>query len=76
MKSVFYQLIEEHTKTLMLTEVNDEYVFKRIGNYYIPEKPSTPSKAVLLIVCLFVSLGMSISYIIVINIFKRPNTVG
>ncbi|MGX5201593.1 Wzz/FepE/Etk N-terminal domain-containing protein [Aliikangiella sp. IMCC44632] len=53
MQSVFYQLIEEQTKTLMLAEVSDEYVFKTLGPSKTAEKKSKPRRAV---ICLFITL--------------------
>ncbi len=69
MRSVFYQLIEEQTKTLMLAEVSDEYVFKTINPAKIAEEKSKPKRA--LIAVLGVLLGGMISTIIVlIRLFR------
>lgn len=40
MQTVFYKLIEEQTKTLMLAEVNQEYVFKTLDPAVVPEEKS------------------------------------
>jgi capsular polysaccharide biosynthesis protein len=45
MKNVFYQLIEEQTKNLMLTEVSEEYVFSVLSPARVPEKKSSPNRA-------------------------------
>ncbi len=45
MQEVFYQLIEEQTKTLMLAEVSDEYVFKSISPVKVAEEKSKPRRA-------------------------------
>eukprot|EP01026_Neomeris_dumetosa_P014222 TRINITY_DN15119_c1_g1_i1.p1 TRINITY_DN15119_c1_g1~~TRINITY_DN15119_c1_g1_i1.p1 ORF type:complete len:106 (-),score=16.33 TRINITY_DN15119_c1_g1_i1:86-403(-) len=45
MRSVFYQLIEEQTKTIMLAEVRDEYVFSTIDPAVVAEQKSKPKKA-------------------------------
>jgi len=55
MKAVFYELIEEQTKTVMFAEVRDEYVFKTIDKAVAPEIKSKPKKA--LICVLGVILG-------------------
>jgi uncharacterized protein involved in exopolysaccharide biosynthesis len=49
MQSVFYQLIEEQTKTLMLAEVSEEYVFKTISPAKVAEEKSNPKRALIAI---------------------------
>jgi len=44
MKAIFYELIEEQTKTVMFAEVRDEYVFKTIDGAVAPELKSSPNK--------------------------------
>ncbi|GIU49904.1 LPS biosynthesis protein [Shewanella sairae] len=53
MQKVFYQLIEEQTKKLMLAEVQEEYVFKTIDPAVIPEEKSEPSRALICILGTF-----------------------
>lgn len=43
----FYNLIEEQTKTLMLSRVRDDYVFKTIDPPNLPGKKSKPSRAII-----------------------------
>jgi len=64
MKNVFYQLIEEQTKTMMLTEVSDEYVLKTIDPAQVPDKKDQPKRA--LIVLLGTMLGGILSILIVL----------
>jgi uncharacterized protein involved in exopolysaccharide biosynthesis len=64
MQSVFYQLIEEQTKTLMLAEVSDEYVFKTLSAARAAEEKSKPKRA--LIVVLGFMLGGMLSIICVL----------
>lgn len=54
MQQVFYTLIEEQTKKLMLTEVSDEYVLKTLSPAKIPEQKSGPNRGLL---CLLAALG-------------------
>jgi uncharacterized protein involved in exopolysaccharide biosynthesis len=63
MRTVFYQLIEEQTKTIMLAEVRDEYVFSTIDPPVIPEEKAKPKRA--LICILGVMLGGMLAVIIV-----------
>ena len=49
-RRALYQLIEEQTKTLMLTQVTDEYVFKIIDPPIISEVKSKPNRALICII--------------------------
>lgn len=64
METVFYQLIEEQTKNMMLTKVKAEYVLKTIDPAQIPEIKSKPKRA--LIVVLGTILGGILSVLIVL----------
>lgn len=47
MQTVFYKLIEEQTKTLMLAEVNPDYVFKTLDPAVVPEEKASPKRALI-----------------------------
>lgn len=47
MRNVFYQLIEEQTKTVMLAEVRDEYIFSTIDPPVVPEQKVRPKRALI-----------------------------
>lgn len=49
MRTVFYQLIEEQTKTIMLAEVRDEYVFSTLDPAVVPEEKVRPKRALICI---------------------------
>ena len=53
MKSVFYKLIEEQTKNLMLAEISDEYVFKTISPPKVPEEKVKPRRALIVLAITF-----------------------
>jgi len=72
METVFYQLIEEQTKNMMLTKVSAEYVLKTIDPAQVPEKKAGPKRA--LIVALGTMLGGILSVLIVlIRHFTKNN---
>lgn len=50
MQSTFFKLIEEQTKTLMLAEVQEEFVFKVIDPAVIPEVKSEPKRALICVI--------------------------
>ena len=53
MKAVFYELIEEQTKTMMFAEVREEYVFKTIDAAMAPELKSKPNRGGLCVLGVF-----------------------
>lgn len=65
MQSVFYDLIEEQTKTLMLAKGSTEYVFKTVSESRVPEQRSRPKRALICIVGAFlgVFLGMFLALV-------------
>lgn len=64
MRTVFFQLIEEQTKNLMLAEVETEFAFKTIDPAVIPEEKAGPKRA--LICVLATLLGGMIGVIIIL----------
>lgn len=64
LRTVFYELIEEQTKTVMFAEIRDEYVFKTIDKAVVPERKAKPQRA--LICILFVFLGAAIAVVVLI----------
>lgn len=62
MQSVFYQLIEEQTKNLMLAEVQDEFTFKIIDPAVVPETKAGPQRALICIIATLLGgmFGMAI----------------
>lgn len=47
MRSVFYELIEGQTKTIMFSKVRDEYVFKTVDRAIVPETKVKPKRALI-----------------------------
>jgi LPS O-antigen subunit length determinant protein (WzzB/FepE family) len=64
METVFYQLIEEQTKNMMLTKVSPEYVLKTIDPAQVPDTKEGPKRA--LIVVLGTMLGGMLSVLVVL----------
>ena len=65
MQSVFYDLIEEQTKTLMLAKGSTEYVFKTVSESRVPEQRSKPKRALICVVGAFLGgfLGIFVALI-------------
>jgi len=62
MQTVFSQLIEEQTKTMMLAEVRSEYVFTTLDPAVIPEDKSSPKRGAIVFVGLFVGLLVGVIF--------------
>lgn len=74
MRNVFYQLIEEQTKTIMLAEVSEEYVFKTIDPANAPDKKVKPKRALIVILGSFLGVLFS-SLLVLILYFRNKNTL-
>ena len=70
LQTVFFELIQSQTETVMLAEVRPEYVFKTIDPAIVPEEKSEPSRA---LICVLGALlgGMLGIAIVLIRHFVR-----
>lgn len=75
MRTVFYQLIEEQTKTIMLAEVRDEYVFSTIDPPVVAEERVKPNRALILVVGTMLGGVLSVLLLFIIN-FARLGKAG
>lgn len=71
MQSTFYKLIEEQTKSLMLAEVQEEFIFKIVDPAVVPELKDEPKRA--LICVLGTLLGGMLGIAIVLVRFERKS---
>ena len=60
LKTLFYSLIEDQTKTLLLANVKQEYALRMIDPPYIPEEKAAPRRAVIVIFLTFAGVLLSI----------------
>lgn len=65
MRQVFFKLVEEQSKTKMLAEVRDEYVFKTIDPPYLPEEPYSPNRLMIIIGGFLIGLILSCGYVLI-----------
>ncbi|TDF35080.1 LPS O-antigen length regulator [Alteromonadaceae bacterium M269] len=70
-QSLLYQLIEEQAKTLMFTEIRDEYVFKTIDPALVQELKHKPNKIIVIIAFTMIGIGLSIFSILILPILKK-----
>ena len=72
METVFYNLIEEQTKTLMLAEANiDDYVFMTVSKSMLPEEKSYPFRRVIVIQYTLIGGILSFLLVFLLRAFKR-----
>ncbi|MAM86458.1 MAG: LPS O-antigen length regulator [unclassified Hahellaceae] len=75
MQQVFYQLIESETRTVMLANARDEYIFKTVDPAVVPQEKSGPKRALTAIVATMLGgmLGIFLVFVIAfIRNSKKP----
>jgi len=72
METVFYQLIEEQTKNMMIAHVNKEYVLKTIDPPQVPDEKDRPKRALIIVLGTVVGGVLSV-LIVLIRYFLRKN---
>ncbi|MCG6267271.1 Wzz/FepE/Etk N-terminal domain-containing protein [Vibrio furnissii] len=70
MQSTFYKLIEEQTKSLMLAEVQDEFVFEVVDPAIVPEVKDQPKRALIVVLGLLLGLIFGIITVLFKSFFK------
>lgn len=70
MQQVFYQLIESETRTVMLANAQQEYVFKTVDPAVVPQEKSEP-KRVLIVLLAIMFGGMLGVFIVFVRAFIR-----
>lgn len=72
MQSTFYKLIEEQTKSLMLAEVQEEFVFKILDPAISPEIKDSPKRLIIVLLGIILGGVLSVSSVLVHNyLIKR-----
>ncbi|HCH1008662.1 TPA: Wzz/FepE/Etk N-terminal domain-containing protein [Vibrio parahaemolyticus] len=69
MQSTFYKLIEEQTKSLMLAEVQEEFVFKVVDPAVVPEKKDGPKRALICIFGALFGLILGVAIVLILYLF-------
>jgi capsular polysaccharide biosynthesis protein len=72
MQTIFYQLIEQQTKTIMLAEVSKEYVLKTIDPANAPDDKATPKRAMIVVFGTILG-GMFAVVIVLIRYFRTKS---
>tara|TARA_Y100001933_G_scaffold99497_1_gene99910 strand:- start:24467 stop:25417 length:951 start_codon:yes stop_codon:yes gene_type:complete len=72
MQQVFYQLIENETRTVMLANAQQEYVFKTIDPAVIPEEKVSPNRSLIIVLATLMG-GITGALIVFIGSYVQPS---
>lgn len=72
MQQVFYQLIENETRTVMLANAQPEYVFKTIDPAVVPQEKSGPKRALIAIVATMLGGMVGVLMVFVRAFLRTP----
>lgn len=70
-RTMLFSLIEEQTKTVMLANVRHEYVFKIIDPAVVSERKSKPSRALIVLLSMFIGSILSTLFILIKHFKKK-----
>ncbi|MDB4456383.1 LPS O-antigen length regulator, partial [bacterium] len=71
MKTIFYQLIEEQTKTIMLANVRKDYVLEVIDPAVAPEKEAKPKRAMICVLVTLLGGMLSVIFVLIRHFNKK-----
>lgn len=77
MQNTFYKLVEEQTKSLMLAEAQEEFVFKIVDPAIAPDIKIGPKRALICVLGTLLGGFLSILYVLLSYLFrKKPNELA
>ncbi|MGI9234480.1 MAG: Wzz/FepE/Etk N-terminal domain-containing protein [Woeseiaceae bacterium] len=71
LQSVFFSLIEEQTKTVMLAKVTDEYLLKTLDPAVVPEKKSRPRRSLIVVLSGLLGSFLAMTGVFASSAFRR-----
>ncbi|ELB2149628.1 LPS O-antigen length regulator [Vibrio parahaemolyticus] len=71
MQSTFYKLIEEQTKSLMLAEVQEEFIFKVVDPAVVPELKDGPKRALICMLGTLLGGMLGVAVVLVRFAFRK-----
>ncbi|KIF50409.1 Wzz/FepE/Etk N-terminal domain-containing protein [Vibrio owensii] len=73
MQSTFYRLIEEQTKSLMLAEVQEEFIFKVVDPAVVPELKDGPKRALICVLVTLLGGMLGVAIVLVRFAFRKED---
>ncbi|TOL19156.1 LPS O-antigen length regulator [Vibrio parahaemolyticus] len=74
MQSTFYKLIEEQTKSLMLAEVQEEFVFKVVDPAVVPELKDSPKRVLICVLGILLGVMLGVAIVLIRIVFRKEDT--
>lgn len=74
MQSTFYKLIEEQTKSLMLAEAQEEFIFKVVDPAVVPELKDGPKRALICVLGTLLGGMLGVAIVLVRFAFRKEDT--
>ncbi|WMN48315.1 Wzz/FepE/Etk N-terminal domain-containing protein [Vibrio alginolyticus] len=74
MQSTFYKLIEEQTKSLMLAEVQDEFIFKVVDPAVVPELKDGPKRTLICVLGTLLGGMLSVVFVLTRFAFRKEDS--
>lgn len=71
MQSVFYNMIESQTQTLMLAEVSDQYLVKTVVPAKVAEEKSKPKRALICVLGLMLGTMLGFMIVLITHFLKK-----
>jgi uncharacterized protein involved in exopolysaccharide biosynthesis len=71
MREVFYTIIEEQTKNMMLAEASPDYVFVAVSPSMVPEQKSQPKRALICILGTMLGGMLSVMLVLVMHFTRK-----
>lgn len=71
MQTVFYQLIEQQTKTIMLAEVSEEYVLKTVDPANAPDDKTKPKRGLICVLGTMLGGMLAVMFVLVRHISTK-----
>ncbi|ELA7919007.1 LPS O-antigen length regulator [Vibrio alginolyticus] len=71
MQSTFYKLIEEQTKSLMLAEVQEEFIFKVVDPAVVPEMKDSPKRVLVCVLGILLGGMLGVAIVLVRFVFRK-----
>ena len=73
MQTIFYQLIEEQTKTIMLANVRQDYVLEVIDPAVVPEEEAKPKRAMICVLITLLGGFISVIFCLIRHFSSKEN---
>ncbi|MGX9519166.1 Wzz/FepE/Etk N-terminal domain-containing protein [Vibrio mediterranei] len=73
MQSAFYQIIEEQTKSLMLAEVQEEFIFKVVDPAVVPEVKAGPKRALICVLGTLLGSMLGVAIVLMRFAFRKED---